>query len=581
MNILEADIFRTIESNPCRNQREISKISGYSLGTVNKSVKKLCDKKLIDEMGVITENAKAYISEHKPKNAIILAAGFGMRMVPINTETPKALLNVKGEVLIERHIRHLMEIGVHNIYIVVGFMKESFEYLIDKYNVKLLVNSEYSLKNNMHSLKKAIKYIKDSYIIPCDIWCEMNPYRSYELYSWYMVSEAYDEDSMVRVNRKQELILDTIDCRKMIGIAYVCHNDADKLIHNLVTMCNSSENDDMFWENCLIENDRYYINSRMVSEAFAIEINTYEQLRAIDSNSIQLKSNAISIISKAMKVDEHEITNITVLKRGMTNRSFLFDCKEKRYIMRIPGEGTDKLINRQNEAAVYKEIKDKGICDNIVYINPENGYKITEYIEGARTCDPANESDIKRCMKKLKNFHRLDIKLEHEFNMFEQIDFYEDLWSGNPSAYKDYKKTKEKVLSLKEFIDKHVENKCLTHIDAVPDNFLFDKKDEIKLIDWEYAGMQDPHVDIAMFCIYSLYEREQIDHLIDLYFDFKCPEETRTKIYCYIAVGGLLWSNWCEYKRMFGIEFGEYSLRQYRYAKDYYNIASGRIKCDK
>ena len=92
--------------------------------------------------------------------------------------------------------------------------------------------------------------------------------------------------------------------------------------------------------------------------------------------------------------------------------------------------------------------------------------------------------------------------------------------------------------------------------------------------------MQDPHVDIAMFCIYALYDRAQADHLIDLYFENACSRENRIKIYCYIACCGLLWSNWCEYKRQLGVEFGEYSLRQYRYAKDYYRIVQEERKGD-
>lgn len=63
----------------------------------------------------------------------------------------------------------------------------------------------------------------------------------------------------------------------------------------------------------------------------------------------------------------------------------------------------------------------------------------------------------------------------------------------------------------------------LTHIDAVPDNFLFypsadGGQEQLQLTDWEYSGMQDPHVDIAMFCIYSLYNKEKCDRLIDIYF---------------------------------------------------------------
>ena len=180
-------------------------------------------------------------------------------------------------------------------------------------------------------------------------------------------------------------------------------------------------------------------------------------------------------------------------------------------------------------------------------------------------------------MKKLREFHSLDLEVDHEFDIFGQIDFYESLWDGAPSIYRDYKKTKEHVLELRTYIDEHVERKCLTHIDAVPDNFLFTADGDIRLIDWEYAGMQDPHVDIAMFCIYSLYNKRQVDRLISIYFDGKCSKEVRIKIYCYIAACGLLWSNWCEYKRSLGVEFGEYSLRQYRYAKDYYKIVMDEL----
>ena len=98
------------------------------------------------------------------------------------------------------------------------------------------------------------------------------------------------------------------------------------------------------------------------------------------------------------------------------------------------------------------------------------------------------------------------------------------------------------------------------------------------MIDWEYAGMADPHIDIAMFAIYSFYNKEQIDHLIDLYFDYHCTEDNRIKIYCYVAACGFLWSNWCEYKNLLGVDFGEYSLRQYRYAKDYYTIVQTELQ---
>ena len=177
----------------------------------------------------------------------------------------------------------------------------------------------------------------------------------------------------------------------------------------------------------------------------------------------------------------------------------------------------------------------------------------------------------------------MKLSVQHSFDIFKQIEFYETLWDGHNSMYKDYAATKANVLSLKAFINGLEKDWCLTHIDAVPDNFLFytlseSADEELQLTDWEYSGMQDPHVDIAMFCIYSLYNKKQIDRLIDIYFQDKCDRVTRAKIYAYIAMCGLLWSNWCEFKAKLGVEFGEYSLRQYRFAKDYYKYAMKELK---
>lgn len=582
MNNSKQDILNNLIKEPFINQRILAAQTGHSLGIVNRSLKELISEGYLDEEIRPTEKALREAKEKAPKNAIILAAGFGMRMVPINTETPKGLLEIKGERLIECTIRQLHEVGITEIYIVVGFMKEQYEYLIDEYGVDLIVAPDYTSKNNLHSLKTAADHLSNSYIIPCDIWCEKNPYSRNELYSWYMVSDLVDDDSTVRVNRKQELVVQKEQAggNAMIGICYLLEAEAETVRERLEELGRDSRYDGAFWEETLYRKDRMIVTARVVHAADAVEINTYEQLREIDSDSSQLQTDAIQAICEALGAQQDEVTNITVLKKGMTNRSFLFSCKDKKYIMRIPGEGTDQLINRRQEAAVYQTIAGRKICDEIAYINPENGYKITEYLDGARVCDAEKEEDLQKCMKKLREFHGQKLRVDHSFDLFGQMEYYESLWEGTPSAYKDYEKTKAHVLQLKDYIEANAGERVLTHIDAVPDNFLFveeNGKEEIRLIDWEYAGMQDPHVDIAMFCIYSLYKKEQVDHLIDLYFEGSCDDKTRIKIYCYIAVCGLLWSNWCEYKRKLGVEFGEYSLRQYRYAKDYYKIVQQEL----
>ena len=296
--------------------------------------------------------------------------------------------------------------------------------------------------------------------------------------------------------------------------------------------------------------------------------------------------DAVDTICKVMGCDCDSIVDIEILKKGMTNRSISFcissGLNSGKYIMRIPGEGTDKLINRHHEAEVFKAISGCGLCDTPVYINPENGYKITKYLSNTRVCNTKNDDDIKKCMDKLHTFHKLRLRVGHNFDMFEQLDFYEQLWQGQASAYADYHKTKADVLSLKRIIDEMDKDWCLTHIDAVSDNFLFcsteDGLEDLQLVDWEYSGMQDPHVDVAMFGIYAKYDKKQMDRLIDIYFENKCDKRTRLKLYCYIAICGLLWSNWCEYKHKLGVEFGDYSLYQYRYAKEYFAYATELLK---
>ncbi|MDO4830714.1 MAG: NTP transferase domain-containing protein [Clostridia bacterium] len=130
VTVEDFDIFKTIKYSNSKTQRELAEKSGYSLGRINKSIAVLRESGYIDNENNITDSAIKFINASKPKSAVILAAGFGMRMVPLNSELPKGLIEVHGEPLIERTIRHLNEAGISDIYIVVGFMKEMYDYSI-------------------------------------------------------------------------------------------------------------------------------------------------------------------------------------------------------------------------------------------------------------------------------------------------------------------------------------------------------------------------------------------------------------------------------------------------------------------
>lgn len=565
MNIKEIEILRNI--NKDFSQRELANRFNISLGKVNQIINKLKKEKFIDDNNNITLKTRNYLKKHHPRNAVILAAGYGMRMVPINTEEPKGLLEVKGETLIERLISQLHEVGVQNIKVVVGFMKEHYEFLIDKYNVKLVVNSHYKDWNNIYSLFLVKDDISDTYVLPCDVWFEKNPFSTIEDESWYLFGEEQVPGSNWQVKNNEKVRFNSSKGNKMIGLAYL-NEMQGKNISKLLEKSIEEKQYASFWEDVLEDKKTFLLKGKLVSDNNHAEINSYEQLLDLDSGSTHLKNDAIEIIENILKVNKKDIHNIHTLKKGMTNRSFIFTVNNKRYIMRIPGEGTDKLIDRREEYDVYQRVKKEPYTETILYLNPDNGYKISEFLENTRNSDSNNVQDVKESMNVLRKFHKQNYQVNHTFDIWKQIDFYESL-RKTASAYRDYEEIKDRVLKLKPFIDDNVTKWSLCHIDANYDNFLIDQNNNVFLIDWEYAGMQDPDLDIAMYAIYAGYTKEKIDQLINIYYENKVSENIRYKIYAYVAVGGLLWSNWCEYKQSLGLDFGEYSLAQYRYAKEY------------
>lgn len=286
---------------------------------------------------------------------------------------------------------------------------------------------------------------------------------------------------------------------------------------------------------------------------------------------IKDEENIRLLLCRIMKAGPEEFTQIQPIKQGMTNRSYLFTFRKNRFIFRIPGEGTEHLISRAQEFEVYRVMEQASITDRIVYLSKEEGYKITEYWEEAKSCDASDWDQVERCINVMRGFHQLELSVSHTFDVFERIDFYESLWKGKESQYEEYASVKKQVMELKHFIDASDKQWGLAHIDAVCDNFLF-VGNEVKMLDWEYAGMQDQHVDIAMFAIYAFYDREEIDRLIQIYFNTAVPHGLKLKVYAYIAACGLLWSNWCEYKHLCGVDFSDYAKRQFQYAKEYSGI---------
>ena len=259
------------------------------------------------------------------------------------------------------------------------------------------------------------------------------------------------------------------------------------------------------------------------------------------------------------------------LKEGMTNDSFLFAADGQRYIFRYNGQGTELLIDRGNEKAVYELLSGADITERIVALSIDPGYKISYYYEGAHVCDPGNRDEAERCMRALRSFHERRLTGAKPFDPFETLAFYEKLMPAERLNSVEYQEVREEVFSLRSFLRPFLtDHITLCHIDSIFDNFLFvEGRERPYLIDWEYAGLSDPLIDIARFAIYANYTEAETEQLLAGYFHEGFDDRVRARVYAYMAVGGLLWSCWCAYKSSFGVTFGAYAENQFRFAGDY------------
>lgn len=590
---------RNIYDNRKITQRELAQAMNLSLGTCNHLIKEAQEQSLISydgetgEYSLLKEGVRL-LGRYRVDSAVILAAGFGSRFVPLTFETPKGLLEVFGERMIERQIKQLQAAGIMDITIMVGYLKEKFEYLIDKYGVKLLYNPEYHNKNTLTTLWRARECFigKNTYLLSSDNWIRENMYHTYECGAWYSSVFMKGETSEWRLSFNKKGLLTGVsvggtDCWVMYGPVFFSKEFSEQFFPVVEQYYHAPGTEQLYWEQVLsdlldgsaaaripglssVSAPEMYINKQPENQVYEFE--NLEELRVFDTRyQNHSDSAAMELVSEVLHIPESEITNIRCLKAGMTNQSFLFHAKERSYICRIPGAGTDKLINRRQEKAVYDAVKPLGITEHIVYMSADTGYKIAEYYEGCRTQENRDWEMVARCMAVVRRLHDSGITVGHRFDIRERIDFYEGLCAGyERQLFEDYASVRAHMNTLLDRLDRLQHPQVLSHIDCVCDNFLFLADGSIRLIDWEYAGMCDPMIDPAMAAIYSYYNEEEAAKLLQLYLGREAAAEERFTYYAFIALGGFLWCLWAVYKSSIGREFGDYTLMMYRYAKNYY-----------
>lgn len=309
------------------------------------------------------------------RNAIILAAGKSSRFAPFTYEKPKGLFRVKGEILIERQIEQLREAGVEEIIVVVGYMKEKFFYLEQKYlGLRLVVNNEFGRKGNLYTVYIARQFLNNTFICCADHYFTENPflYSNPDNHSWRACTYETGKFREFAVTVSDagvitETSIGGSDSLAQVGCAYLNSSFSSRFRSYMEAEINDFGVSSMFWEEFYgrhIHNLTFY--AREFDPGTILEFESVDDLRAFDSEFLlNVDSEIIENITKTLRCTPNDISNIAVINAGLTNVSFGFDVAGVRYVYRHPGGTAGNLINRQAELFAQFAARDIGIDKSV------------------------------------------------------------------------------------------------------------------------------------------------------------------------------------------------------------------------
>ena len=502
----------------------------------------------------------------KVRNAVILAAGAATRFVPLSLEQPKGLYEVKGERLIERQIKQLHEAGITDITVVLGYKKEMFFYLEAKYGVKFIINPSFHIRNNIESLRLAKDVIGDSYICSCDDYFVSNPFRSEEPFSvyagqsvGYKTNEMYvDTDADGRIINMEKgrsegsILLGHSFWSEDFSREFFALAEADRPVGRY----NNS-----FWEWLVKDNlavlPPFYFKE--FPQGCIHEFDYFEELRDFDESYVSnSNSSIIANIRSVFGCSDEDITDFRCINEGLTNTSFIFRTGGEDYIYRHPGEGTEKIINRRNERTSLVHAKALGIDPTFIYMDIDQGWKISRYVPEFREPDYGSAADGGKVAEVLRRLHASSVKVDYGLRPWEDALAIEALLkASDPRCFEPYEALKKRIGQMYEdTLDDGVQ-KCFCHGDTYKHNWMFEPDGNVILIDWEYSGWSDPGIDVGYYIVDAMYDAATARAFIREYLQDDWNERLEAHYLSYTAIIAYYWFVWALYREMCGADMGE------------------------
>ena len=597
------------------NQRTLSAKCKISLGKVNSLIENLEFNKLIikevkgrEHRYSITKKGLEFLEKEIRNNkeeqlelhikqdiivnqAIILAAGMNR-----NFDIPVSNLQINDTTLIERNINILRKNGIEDIIVISGYKSDLLKEKLINSDITIIENQDYKWTGTMESLATAATFINGDFIlIEGDIVIEESgikeliEYPSRDCILITVESGSGDEafveirDKKIYKISKDIAQLNRID-GEMIGVSKISYEFYMKMLE----LYKDNHNPYMNYEYMMLDISRTYsLNYLKIDNLLWHEIDNkqhYEYvknklLKRIDKKEKSaLVKNLKKIICECMNIKENEINKIFPIG-GMTNKNYKVCINDKAYVLRIPGNGTEDMISRKEEIRNAVYANKIGVDAELVYFNEETGVKISNFIENAQTLSPEaakKQHNMKMVCNLLRTLHNSKEKMDNDFNIYEKIEKYESLYKKAYGLFnEDYYQVKDKVYYLKNIMNELDVLYTPCHNDTIAENFIKSSENKMYLIDWEYAGMNDPMWDIAAHSLENNFTEDEEELFLKIYFEGKVEEKYKKRILINKIYQDFLWSIWANVKEAKGDDFGNYGLDRYNRAKKNLNIILG------
>lgn len=547
---------------------------------VDKLIDSLEEKNYL-ENNKVTDLGYKEIESLKVNNAVILAAGGADINAKSVYSMPKGLFVKNGETLIERQIRQLREAGVKDITVVIGYKQELYFFLQDKWDVKLEINPDLK-KNNIYSLYIAKNDLNSTYICNCDNYFEENPFSEYEYNAYHATVYKKDAKNELLVKKNSSgRILEVYSGAKsgecIYGHAYIDKELSRRLVNYMNQEIEDFRVSALFWEEFISRHaDDLDMYVREYNSEFLFEFDSIQEIQNIDGLFLESVSGRINKkICEVLNCENSDIKDITILQKGLTNILFTFVVNGETYIFRYPGDSSQFFIYRKNECLAQKLAAKAKSDETFVYID-EEGIKISKFRKNTHDLHGKYYEDVelmKNVAKKIRAFHNEGFDLENsEEYLYDPIYQCERLFKEASKMKGDLFKIFEKEWKLMRKLHKYAEmdgfKKTMCHNDINIDNVLL-TDDTLDIIDWEFAGFNDPGYDFGRVIAgldYSV-DEPKILEILEAYFGRPATEKEHLHWMAYAAIHNWYYVGWALYKESINESSRDWMLFFYKQAK--------------